>query len=481
MKGKKMPAEEKKSKYQRLEEKLGYSSKNIWEEVDDKVVKDIFGWGEKYKDFLNRAKTERLTISWIMENAGKRGYKDLYKTGSLKPGDLLFAVNRNKNIALIRVGKKPIEQGISFIVAHADAPRLDLKQVPLSEDTEIALMRSHYYGGIKKYHWLNIPLALVGVVITKDNKKVEIAVGLSEEDPVFVIPDLLPHLSKKVQGQKKSTEFIEGETLNLVFGNIPVKDPKIKQKVKLAVLERLHKEYGIEEEDLISAELEAVPAVRSRDVGIDRSLIGGYGHDDRVSTFAAVLSHFDSKVSDRTQIALIVDKEEIGSDGPTGAKSLFIFNSVGLVIEKLKKSCTDALLRETMQNSLCISADVNAGINPMYKSVHDESNDSKISHGIVLTKFTGSGGKYAANDADAELVGKLRWLFNKNKIFWQYGGMGKVDEGGGGTIAKHFAVYNTSVIDCGVPVIGMHSPYELISKADLYYAYKGYTVFFEQA
>jgi len=481
MKGKKMPAEEKKSKYQRLEEKLGYSSKNIWEEVDDKVVKDIFGWGEKYKDFLNKAKSERLTISWIMENAGKRGYKDLYKTGSLKPGDLLFAVNRNKNIALIRVGKKPIEQGISFIVAHADAPRLDLKQVPLSEDTEIALMRSHYYGGIKKYHWLNIPLALVGVVITKDNKKVEIAVGLSEEDPVFVIPDLLPHLSKKVQGQKKSTEFIEGETLNLVFGNIPVKDPKIKQKVKLAVLERLHKEYGIVEEDLISAELEAVPAVRSRDVGIDRSLIGGYGHDDRVSTFAAVLSHFDSKVSDRTQIALIVDKEEIGSDGPTGAKSLFIFNSVGLVIEKLKKSCTDALLRETMQNSLCISADVNAGINPMYKSVHDESNDSKISHGIVLTKFTGSGGKYAANDADAELVGKLRWLFNKNKIFWQYGGMGKVDEGGGGTIAKHFAVYNTSVIDCGVPVIGMHSPYELISKADLYYAYKGYTVFFEQA
>jgi aspartyl aminopeptidase len=476
-----MPEEEKKSKYQRLEEKLGYSSKNIWEEVDDKVVKDIFDWGEKYKDFLNSAKSERLTINWIMENAGKRGYKDLYKAESLKPGDLLFAVNRNKNIALIRVGKKPIEQGISFIVTHADAPRLDLKQVPLSEDTEIALMRSHYYGGIKKYHWLNIPLALVGVVITKDNKKVEIAVGLSEDDPVFVIPDLLPHLSKKVQDQKKSTEFIEGETLNLVFGNIPVKDKKIKQKVKLAVLERLHKEYGIEEEDLISAELEAVPAVRSRDVGIDRSLIGGYGHDDRVSTYAAVLSHFDSKASDRTQIALIVDKEEIGSDGPTGAKSLFIFNAVGLVIEKLKKSCTDTLLRETMQKSLCISADVNAGINPMYKSVHDESNDSKISHGIVLTKFTGSGGKYSANDADAELVGKLRWLFNKNKIFWQYGGMGKVDEGGGGTIAKHFSVYNTSVIDCGIPVIGMHSPYELISKADLYYAYKGYTVFFEQA
>jgi aspartyl aminopeptidase len=476
-----MPEKEKKSRYQKLEEKLGYSSKNIWQEVDDKVVKAIFDWAQTYKTFLNSAKSERLTIRWILENAKQRGYTDLYKSDKLKAGDLLYAVNRDKNIALIRVGKKPIEEGIRFIVAHADTPRLDMKQVPLSEDTEIALMRSHYYGGIKKYQWLNIPLALVGVVITNDNKKVEIAIGLLDDDPVFIIPDLLPHLSKKVQGEKKSTEFIEGETLNLVFGNIPVKDEKIKDKVKLAVLERLHKEYGIVEEDLISAELEAVPAVRSRDVGIDRSLIGGYGHDDRVSTFCAVMSHFESESSDRTQVALIVDKEEIGSDGPTGAKSLFIFNAVGVAIERLKKTSTDALLRETMQNSLCISADVNAGINPMYKSVHDETNDAKLSHGVVLTKFTGSGGKYAANDADAELVGKLRWLFNNNKIFWQYGGMGKVDEGGGGTVAKHFAFYNTSVIDCGVPVIGMHSPYEIISKADLYYSYKGYRVFFEQA
>ncbi|MBN2323146.1 MAG: aminopeptidase [Spirochaetes bacterium] len=471
----------KKTEYQKLEEKLSYSSKNIWKETDQKTRKAIFAWAEKYRNFLDTAKSERLTVNWIRDSARKRGYKDLYEQKSLKAGDTLYAVNRNKNIALIRLGTRPIEEGINFVVAHADAPRLDMKQIPLSEDTEIALMRSHYYGGIKKYQWLNIPLALVGVVITKDNKTVEITIGLSEDDPVFVIPDLLPHLSKKIQGNKKSTEFIEGETLNLVFGNIPVKDEKIKEKVKLAVLERLHKEYGIVEEDLISAELEAVPAVRSRDVGIDRSLVGGYGHDDRVSSFCAVMSHFDSTSNERTQIALIVDKEEIGSDGPTGAKSLFIFNAVGTVIEKTKKNCNDSFLRETMQNSLCISADVNAGINPMYKSVHDESNDSKISHGVVITKFTGSGGKYSANDADAELVGKLRWLFNKNGIFWQYGGMGKVDEGGGGTIAKHFSFYNTSVIDCGVPVIGMHSPYELISKADLYYSYQGYKVFFEQA
>ncbi|UCB45611.1 MAG: aminopeptidase [Spirochaetota bacterium] len=476
-----MPENEKKTQYQKLEEKLHYSSKNIWSEVDDKAVKGIFDCGEKYKDFLTRAKSERLTVKWILENAKKKGYKDLYAAKEIKPGNTFFAVNRNKNIALIKIGKKDIKDGINFIVAHADAPRLDLKQIPLVEDTEIALLKTQYYGGIKKYQWLNIPLALVGVVVTKDNKTVEIEIGLNDGDPVFIIPDLLPHLSKKVQDQKKAAEFIEGETLNLVCGNIPVKDEKIKEKVKLAVLERLNKDYGIVEEDFISAELEAVPVMQPRDVGIDRSLIGGYAHDDRVSTFSAVMSIFDSKVGDKTQVTLIVDKEETGSDGPTGAKSLFIFNVVGTVIDKLSKNSTDSILRGTMQKSLCISADVNGAIHPMYKSVHDEINDAKLSHGIVLTKYTGHRGKYEANDADAEFVGKVRWLFNKNGIFWQYGSLGKVDEGGGGTIAKYFASYNASVIDCGVPVIGMHSPYELISKADLYFAYKGYKVFFEQA
>lgn len=475
-----MENEKKKSKYQKLEKKFTYSSKNIWYEVDSDTVNKIFDYGEHYKEFLTRAKSERLTVRWILEHAEKRGYKNLYTDKEIKPGNLYYVVNRNKNIVLIKVGKKPIDEGINFVVAHADAPRLDLKQIPLLEDTEIALLKTHYYGGIKKYQWLNVPLSLTGVVVTAKNKSIEVEIGIHEDDPIFIIPDIEPHLAKKVQSEKKANEFIEGETLNLVFGNIPVRDEKVKEKVKIAILEILHEKYGIVEEDLISAEIEAVPALKPKDVGIDRALIGGYGHDDRVSTYSAVTALLDAEVNNKTSVVFIADKEEIGSDGPTGAKSLFIFNVIGAAIEKLTGECSDRLLRHTMENSVCISADVNTCINPMYKSVHDERNAAKISHGIVLTKFTGSGGKYAANDADAELVGKLRNLFNENGIYWQYGGLGKVDEGGGGTIARHFAFYNTSVIDCGVPVIGMHSPYELISKADLYYAYRAYRIFYEK-
>jgi aspartyl aminopeptidase len=469
-----------KTENQKLEERLGYASKNIWLEIDDKTVKTVFDFAESYKEFLRKAKSERLTVRWVANNAEQRGYKNLSDVDKVAKGGTYYTINRNKNIALVKLGKRPVEEGIHFIVAHADAPRLDLKQVPLVEDTEIAILKTHYYGGIKKYQWLNIPLAITGVVVTKGNKTVEIALGLDENDPIFVIPDLLPHLSRKVQGDKKANEFIEGESLNLLFGNIPVKDEKVKEKVKLAVLKALNDAYGIMEEDLISAELEAVPAFQPRDAGIDRSLVAGYAHDDRVSTYSAVLSIFEAGEIDRTAVVFIVDKEEIGSEGPTGAKSLYIFNVIGRIIELMKGECTDSLLRRTMERSVCISADVNAGIDPIYKSVHDEKNAAKIAHGIVITKYTGSGGKYSANDADAELVGKIRNLFNENGIFWQYGGLGKVDEGGGGTIAKHFAFYNASVIDCGIPVIGMHSPYELISKADLYYGYKAYKVFLEK-
>ena len=474
---------EEKSKYQELEKKLTYNSKNIWEEIDEEKVGKIYEFSEGYKSFIDRARTERLTVKWVHENAIKKGYKNIEDVDKIKDGDLLYSINRNKNIVLIKVGKAPIESGINFVVAHGDAPRLDLKQIPLIEDTEIALFKTHYYGGIKKYHWLNIPLCISGIVITNDNKKIEVNVGIDDNDPVFVIPDLLPHLAKKVQNEKKANEFIPAETLNLIVGNIPIKDKKVKEKAKLAVLEKLNKEYGIIEEDLISAELEVVPAVKARDVGFDKSLIAGYGHDDRSSCYSAVLANFEAeftKADQRTAISVVVDKEEIGSEGPTGAKSLYIFNTVGRLIEKITGKSDGSSLRKTMENSICISADVNAGINPMYKSVHDISNAAKISHGVVITKFTGSGGKYMANDADAELVGKIRNLFNSNGIFWQYGGMGKVDEGGGGTIAKYFAIYNTSVIDCGVPVIGMHSPYEIISKADLYYSYLAYKVFFEK-
>lgn len=470
-----------KSKYEELEKKLSYSSKNIWAEVDEKTVGQISSYADAYKKFIDSSKSERLTIAWIVAEAEKRGYTPLEKVSKVKPGDLIYTLNRDKNVVLIKVGTKSIQEGVNFIVAHADAPRLDLKQIPLIEDTEIALLKTHYYGGVKKYQWLNIPLALTGVVVSKDAKRIEVSIGFKDDEPVFVIPDLLPHLAKKVQGDKKSGDFIQGETLNLIVGTVPVKDDKVKEKVKLAVLQYLHEQYGMVEEDFISAELQAVPAVKSRDAGFDRSVIAGYGHDDRVSTYAAVTALFDAEKIDRTAVAFIVDKEEIGSDGPTGAKSLFIFNTMGEIVEKTTGECSDSALRKTMERSTCISADVNAGINPMYKSVHDEKNAARISHGVAITKYTGHGGKYMANDADAELVGKIRKLFNKNGVFWQYGGMGKIDEGGGGTIAKYFAFYNTSVIDCGIPVIGMHSPYELISKADLYYSYRGYRVFFEQS
>jgi len=470
-----------KSKYEELEKKLSYSSKNIWAEVDEKTVGQISSYADAYKKFIDSSKSERLTIAWIVAEAEKRGYTPLEKVSKVKPGDLIYTLNRDKNVVLIKVGTKSIQEGVNFIVAHADAPRLDLKQIPLIEDTEIALLKTHYYGGVKKYQWLNIPLALTGVVVSKDAKRIEVSIGFKDDEPVFVIPDLLPHLAKKVQGDKKSGDFIQGETLNLIVGTVPVKDDKVKEKVKLAVLQYLHEQYGMVEEDFISAELQAVPAVKSRDAGFDRSVIAGYGHDDRVSTYAAVTALFDAEKIDRTAVAFIVDKEEIGSDGPTGAKSLFIFNTMGEIVEKTTGECSDSALRKTMERSTCISADVNAGINPMYKSVHDEKNAARMSHGVAITKYTGHGGKYMANDADAELVGKIRKLFNKNGVFWQYGGMGKIDEGGGGTIAKYFAFYNTSVIDCGIPVIGMHSPYELISKADLYYSYRGYRVFFEQS
>ena len=455
-------------------------TKPVWDRLTVKEKDMVNTFCERYKHFLNNAKTERESVEEIVSRAKEKGFKDL---DSLDKGNRFFKLNRQKAVALIVVGKEPLENGLKIIVSHIDSPRLDLKQNPLYEEVNLAMMKTHYYGGIKKYHWLNIPLCISGIVVTNDNKKIGINIGIDDDDPVFVIPDLLPHLAKKVQNDKKANDFIPAENLNLVVGNIPIKDKKVKEKVKLAVLDKLNKDYGIVEEDLISAELEVVPAIKPRDVGFDRSLIAGYGHDDRSSCYGAVMANFEAEFSDneqKTAISMIVDKEEIGSDGPTGAKSLYIFNTVGKLIKKINEKSDESLLRKTMENSICISADVNAGINPMYKSVHDVPNAAKISHGIVVTKFTGSGGKYMANDADAELVGKIRNLFNSNNIFWQYGGMGKVDEGGGGTIAKYFAVYNTSVIDCGVPVIGMHSPYEVISKADLYYSYLAYKVFFEK-
>lgn len=471
---------EEKSKYQKLEEKLAYKSKNIWEEVDEASFKEIFSLADDYKNFLNQCKTERETVSYYIEKAEKAGYKNIENfKGKAKLDDRFYFNWKNKSLALITIGQKDFEDGLNLVGGHVDVPRLDLKQNPLYEDSELALLKTHYYGGIKKYQWLNIPLALHGVVVLGNGEKKNVTIGEDDNDPVFVISDLLPHLSRKVQGEKKLLTGIEAENMVVLFGNIPVKDKKVKSKVKLAVLEKLHEKYGITEEDFITAEIEVVPAFKAKDVGIDRALIAAYGHDDRVCSYLAAEAHLQVKKPQKTTVALLVDKEEIGSAGNTGSDSYMLHHLYTLIAEVCGKDNLSSI-RKAFLKSACISSDVAAAVNPPYKSVHDIQNAAMLSHGIAVLKFTGSGGKYSANDADAEYFGNIRKLFNENKIFWQYTELGKVDEGGGGTIAKYVAYFGISTFDAGIPVIGMHSPYEIISKADLWAGFNAYKVFFEK-
>jgi len=369
---------------------------------------------------------------------------------------------------------------VNIVASHIDSPRLDLKQKPLFEDkeTNFALFRTQYYGGIKKYQWVSIPLALHGTVIKKDGKKVNICIGENIEDPVFTIPDLLPHLWRKEQASRKLAEGIKGEELTVLIGSIPVSDEKVKQKVKLTILEKLNKDFGMIEEDFISAELQVVPAFKARDVGLDRSMIGAYGQDDSSSTYAELRAIMDIDVPDVTSIAVFFDKEEIGSDGNTGVKSRFVENVVARTLSLLDPKYRDIDLREVLERSHALSADVNAGINPIFKNVHEPTNSAKLGYGIVVTKYTGSGGKYSGSDANAEFVGKVRKLFNDNGVFWQYGAFGKVDEGGGGTVAKFLAEYNMDVLDCGPAVVAMHSTFEVTSKADIWASFKAYYHFF---
>jgi aspartyl aminopeptidase len=360
-----------------------------------------------------------------------------------------------------------------------DAPRLDLKQNPLYEDkdTQMAILRTHYYGGIKKYQWVANPLALVGTVVLHDGKAVDISIGLGEDEPVFMAPDLLPHLGHKEQAERKSQETIRGEELQIVVGNMPINDKKVKEKIKIRVLEFLNKKYGMIEEDFLSAEIEAVPVGKARDVGLDRSMIGAYGQDDRICSYTSMEAIFGIKEPERTAIALFVDKEEIGSDSNTGIKSKFLYNFVTEILERSEEGCgCETML--VMSRCKALSADVNAGVEPNFKQVHEMSNASKIGFGVVMTKFTGSGGKYTANDANAEFVGEMRVLFNKHKVSWQTGELGKVDEGGGGTVAKFLAEYAMDVIDCGPALLSMHSTFEVSSKADVYAAYEAYKAFF---
>ncbi|CAG23414.1 aminopeptidase [Photobacterium profundum] len=454
---------------------------NGWLNLNEERINEINYFCEDYKHFLNKGKTERQCVALCVKQAEEKGFRPISEFKQLNPGDKVYFVNRKKNVALVVVGKQPISDGIRYVVSHIDSPRLDLKPSPLYEKSELALMRTHYYGGIKKYQWASRPLALHGIVATKSGRNVDIVIGEDPQDPVFTIPDLLPHLDKKVQRERTATEVLKGEELQIIVGSIPmeVNDDKIKDKVKHHILTKLFEKYEISEPDFISAELMLVPAGEARDVGIDGGLLGAYGQDDRICAFTSLEAIFDIAVPEQTAVCFLVDKEEIGSSGSTGLESRYLEYFTGeLLIRQLGNQYNDQMMRRCLWQSYALSSDVNAGLNPLFESVHDVQNASKLGYGLVLTKYTGHGGKAGSNDADAEYVAVLRRMFDDKEIKWQSGLLGKVDEGGGGTVAKYLAHYGINTIDAGAALISMHSPFELSSKFDIHELYKAYKVFF---
>ena len=466
----------KKTEIKRISEKLIAQPKLVWDAADKKEKEQVFGFDKEYQSFLNKAKTEREAVKIISEIARKNGFSP--NPPSRHPIKLMKSF-QEKLIALSISGKKPINEGINLIVSHLDSPRLDLKQNPLYEEVDLAFMKTHYYGGIKKFQWLTRPLAIHGKVIRSDGSSLDIVVGEDDSDPVFTVSDILPHLAKKVQTDKKVSDAFVGEKLNLMVGSIPFGDKDTKDRFKLAILNLLNERFGLVEEDLISAELEVVPAGMARDVGWDRGLTGAYGHDDRSCVFTSLKAIIDIKNPQKTALVLFVDKEEVGSDGATGAKSRFLESVLADLMVSHGKEPLYHEIHKILMNSRALSADVSSALDPDFQDVHEKRNAARLGYGICLTKFTGSGGKYGASDANAEYVGWLRKLFNKKKVVWQTGETGKVDEGGGGTVAKFLATYGMEIIDCGPPVLSMHSPFEIAHKGDIYMTYKGYRAFLE--
>lgn len=458
--------------------KLNYQLRSGWDIVrETDSLKEVFTYSEEYKAFLDKGKTERLCANKIIDMAIKKGYMSLQEAinnNSIKPGQKIYAENRNKGVALFVIGNKDIQQGMKIIGSHLDSPRLDLKPNPLYEDTNLGLLKTHYYGGIKKYQWVTIPLALYGVVILRDGTLVNISIGDDENDPVFCITDLLPHLSAH-QNTKKMNEGIGGEDLNVLVGNIPDESEE-SDKVKSSLLKLLNEKYNMTEGDFLSAEIEVIPAGFARDLGLDRSMIISYGHDDRVCSFAGIKAIFDIENPEYTAAVVCVDKEETGSEGNTGMKSKFFENVVSELIN-LQGEYSELKTKRAFYNSIVLSADVTAGYDPNFASAYEKNNSCKIGNGVVLMKYSGSRGKSGSNDANAEFISEIRTLFNKNNIAWQVAELGKVDQGGGGTIAFILANYGAQVIDCGVGVLSMHSPYEVVSKVDIYEMYRAYKVF----
>lgn len=451
--------------------------KTAWEKYEGNKIEPIMAVCEEYKDFLNSSKTEREATSTSIELAKKAGFKEFKNIKSIKTGDKYYFNNRGKSLALFVIGKKPIEDGLNILGAHIDSPRVDLKQNPLYEDNGLVLLDTHYYGGIKKYQWVAHPMALHGVVCKKDGTTVNIVVGEKESDPVIGFSDLLIHLAGD-QMQKTGAKVIEGEDLNALIGSIPKASKKKEEKdlVKQNILDILKKEYDIEEDDFISAELEIVPAGKARDLGLDRSMIMGYGHDDRICAFTSLKAILETKNPERTSVCILTDKEEIGSVGSTGAHSVFFENCVAELINK-QEAYNDLKLRHALENSYMLSSDVSAAFDPNYPQVNEVKNCAYFGKGIVFNKYTGSRGKSGSNDAHAEFIGKLRKVMDDNKVSFQTAELGKVDQGGGGTIAYVLANLNMDVIDAGIAVQNMHACYETASKVDIYEAILAYKAF----
>jgi len=450
----------------------------VWDKISESGRSAALEFSGGYREFLSKAKTERLALQQVVLEAEKRGFRPIEGVSSVKPGDKLFYVFHGKALCTAVVGKKPLDQGLRLIGSHLDAPRLDLKQNPLYEDGGMALCKTHYYGGIKKYHWATLPLALHGVVIKEDGSTVNISVGEKAGDPVFTISDLLPHLAKD-QMDKKSRETIAGERLNIIIGSTPSDSAEEKERIKHRLLQLLEGQFGIKEEDFVSAELEAVPAGAARVVGLDRALVGGYGQDDRVCVYTSLMALFEQNQPEYTCVGLFSDKEETGSDGATGMKSNILEDFVAELLHLQGAGGDGIFLRRALRRSKALSADVTGAFDPNYPDVSDKYNTAYLGRGVVISKYSGSGGKYDANDANAEFVGFVRRAFNRAGIVWQAGELGKVDQGGGGTIAQYLARYGMEVLDCGPALLSMHSPFELASVGDIYMTYLAYKAFFD--
>ena len=455
---------------------------NAWKTYTKKQLKELEKLNKDYRAFLNVGKTERECVTEIVLQAEAAGYVNLEKIQKKKrtvqPGDKVYAVCMKKTIALFNIGTEPIEQGMNILGAHIDSPRMDVKQNPLYENGDMAYLDTHYYGGIKKYQWVTLPLAIHGVVVKKDGSVTEIVIGEKEDDPVFCVTDLLIHLAGEQQ-EKKANKVIEGENLDILFGSLPLKDAE-KEGVKKGVLKLLKEQYDMEEEDFLSAELEVVPAGKAREAGIDRSMIMAYGQDDRVCAYTSLVAMLEVEQVSKTTCCLLTDKEEIGSVGATGMQSRFFENTVAELMDSMG-AYSELKLRRCLKNSRMLSSDVSAAYDPLYAAAYEKNNAAYFGRGMVFNKFTGSRGKSGSNDANAEYMGVLRKILDENKVAYQTAELGKVDVGGGGTIAYILSLYGMEVIDSGVAVLNMHAPWEVTSKADIYETKKGYVAFLQNA